>query len=244
MQIYNLLLCVGVAADLACSAAVISRRAYKAAPLLSLYIIYSTIADAAVTAFYFAGAASIVWTFFLCFSVIGYLLEFGVAYEAGRRMIRSGRGSMPRHATAKVALAAMALCISVICVVGGVTNYEDAAPLLEGFLRVEFADGLCRSMAYTIVLVLILAAARRAPDTSQPIIYLALYFDVALICQYAHEGIVVTRQSFDYYERIEIVRMTAWAILMALVAKHLLSGRTVQKATFSGIGAGAVIKGR
>jgi hypothetical protein len=194
---------------------------YIQLPILSYYLLYTTVGDAIGVAWYLNGWASW-WGFFFCECLIGYIWEYCVAYE-GRKLMLGLRGSPPFAISRWTALVACSALTTTFCALAGTIHYSNAKAPLNVFLRMELANGVLRSAVFAVLLILLCVACgrRMASIHARLVIYLALYFDLALLCQFLHERVAIVDAPFNYYERIEVLRISGWILVMAWSTRHI-----------------------
>jgi hypothetical protein len=219
IPVYHLVICMGLLSDWLCAGAIGVRRLYRSFPLFSLYVMYTAIGDTLGLALYLFSSIHVSWRMFLAFSWTGYFLEFGVAFEIASHLLMAS-GTLNRIRAARPALIALPVSFMAIsCLAGGAAVYHHVTARVGLFFRLELIDGVCRCLMFVGILSLAwIPEIRTLRRTLRLAFYLTCYFGVAFGCQTAHEIQANRMFQFDYFERIEIVRITAWIITMALVA--------------------------
>jgi hypothetical protein len=228
IDIYNALLCLGIAADLLCAISLLPGRVYRRLPFLSIYLLYSALADMLGVSIYFSGRLGWYWGYLPWASAIGYGLDFALAFNIARTLAISTQGAARIKKHGPTIAASAALAAAALYFVTDVVHYAgrpDMPASYGALAHAELTVVFLRALAFSAVLVVALATgAGRAAWIAQLATYFALYFYVNLISAYMHEYIATGARQYDYFERIEIFRMVAWIALMLLTAKDIRRG--------------------
>jgi hypothetical protein len=197
----------------------LARRVYRNLPIFFVYILFSAITDTILAWFWFEPASSYQLRVFVVSQAVEYLVEFGVLLEVAATALQSAEPPISFSRMWPTTLALISTTGLLAFSVTGVVAYHRVTRLLAVFFRSELTVGLTRCALFLILLAVIrqVGIPRRA-SIFRGSVFLAFYFSVASLTQIAHEGQATFSQQYDYYERIECVRTTAWCLAMILIS--------------------------
>jgi hypothetical protein len=221
MPLMKLLFAAGVAANGYCVACVYARRAYRAMPVLSTYLIFTAICDSLNLLPYTTAKGSPL-DVFVTESIIEFVLEFGMALELLRIILRPSSGLFPRRGTLAGILAGICPVAAASILVAVSAQYrglENAAAL---FFKLELSVGIARVLVFSFVLIVVrIACIEMSSRVGRAAISLTGYFAIAALIQAMHELPAMAPNRFYGYWGFECVRMAAWSALMIFLGSDL-----------------------
>jgi len=208
-----------VSLDWVCVACVLARKVYRSLPIFVVYLLFSAITDTILTCFWFEPPGDYQLRVFVVSQTVEYLVEFGVLLEGAATVLRSADPPISLSRMWRATLVLIATIGLLAFSITGVVTYHGIARLLAVFFRSELTVGLSRCALFLILLTVIrqVGIPRGAPIFRATVI-LGFYFSAASLTQIAHEWQATLRQQYNYYERIECVRTTAWCVAMILIS--------------------------
>lgn len=216
----------GILAEGLCSIALLQRSKVSKLPLVTCYLVITTLSEITGNVIYLFENFEIYWHAYIAVSILGYVAELAALKELAYRAYETKRATTPSRVVKFIGALFVSCSVGVAISIASFVKYRGLDIDARAFLHFDLGFAIFRVLALTAILALAgIAGLHWNNLITKVAVGFSFYAVFALLAEIAHEYEALRPYQFSGYALIERLRIVSWCLTMFYLTWQVLSVR-------------------